>query len=373
MNFELSDEHIMLRKMFQEFAKHELEQSAASRDEAEEWDMQLWQQLAELGAAGMAIPEVDGGAGVDDISYIIALEELAKVDASISVALLAHHSLVCRSLQRYGSAELKKLYLPKLAQGAGIGAFCLRDEGAQDGSGDLQTTARLCGDEWLINGQKQFVINGSCADVYLVLAQTSKGAGKQGVTAFVVERDCPGLTIGRKISKLGIRSTSITDVKFQDCRVSTRNILGTVDEGYSLAKEAIELARNGLAAQAVGIAQGALEKAVLYAKERVQFGKPIAELQAIQFMLADMATQIEAARLLVYQSTWLQDEGYAVQIDGEINCVDCLTFASRISMEAATNAVQIHGGYGYMKEYAVERYMRDAQFMRFNDALSNML
>jgi len=363
----------MLRKMFQEFAKHELEQSAASRDEAEEWDMQLWEQLAGLGAAGMAIPEGDGGAGVDDISYIIALEELAKVDASISVALHAHHSLVGRSLQRYGSAELKKLYLPNLAQGASIGAFCLKDDGVDDGTGDLQTTASLCGDEWLINGQKQFVINGGCADVYLVLAQTSKGAGKQGVTAFVVGNDCPGLTIGRKISTLGIRSTSITDVKFEDCRVPKRNILGAVDEGYQLGKEAIELARVGLAAQAVGIAQGAMEKAILYAKERVQFGKPIADLQAIQFMLADIATQIEAARYLVYRSAWLQDEVSAALIDGEVNGTDCLTFASLVALEAATNAVQIHGGYGYMKEYDVERYMRDAQFMRFNDALSNML
>lgn len=373
MNFELSDEHIMLRRMIQEFARSELEASAAERDEAEEWDMGLWHKLAELGAAGISLSEEHGGAGADYLSYMLVLEELAKVDSSISTALSAHCSLVSWPIQQFGSVELKQKYLPALAQGMRIGAFCLREEGSDDDAVDLQTTAALCGDDWIINGNKHFVINGGCAQLYLVFAQTSVGKGKQGVSAFIIEHDCPGLTIGQKISKLGVRSVSTTNIEFHDCHVPKGNLLGTLNEGYTLAMQILNKAKIAMAAQAIGIAQGALNRAVAYAVERIQFGKPIATMQAIQFMLADMATQIEAARMLVYQSAWSVDQGHLEESDTLSQIAGYQKFACQIAMEAATNAVQIHGGYGYMKEYSIERYMRDAKFMQLNDALANLI
>lgn len=373
MNFELSDEHIMLRRMIQEFAKSELEQSAAARDEAEEWDIELWHKLAELGAAGISLPESYGGAGADYVSYMLTLEELAKVDASISMALFTHCSLVSWPILQFGSIELKQKFLPALAHGSGIGAFCLREEGSQDDPGDMQTTALLCGDDWIINGNKHFVINGGCAQFYLVFAQTSIGEGYKGVSAFVIENDCPGLTIGQKISKLGIRSVSTTSIEIHNCRIPKENLLGSLNEGYALARQIVNTARIAMAAQAIGIAQGAMERAVTYAKERIQFGKPIASMQAIQFMLADMATQIEAARMLVYQSAWSVDQDHLEVSDTLGQIAGYHKFACQIAMEVATGSVQIHGGYGYMKEYSVERYMRDAKFMQLDDALTNLI
>jgi butyryl-CoA dehydrogenase len=357
MNFQLSNEHQMMQKMVRDFALNECEPTAAQRDEEESFDMNIWHKMAELGLCGIPWPEEYGGAGADYLSYVIAVEELSRVDASIGVTLSAHTSLAGWPVYKFGTEEQKQKYLRAMAEGRKMGAYCLTEPGSGSDAAGMKTTAVQEGDGWVLNGSKIFITNGGHADIYIVFAQTNPELKHKGIAAFIVEKDFPGFAVGKKEKKLGIRSSATTEVIFDNCRVPKANLLGQVGEGFKIAMMTLDGGRNGIAAQALGIAQGAMDHAVAYAKERVQFGKPISKLQAIQFKLADMATKIEAARLLTYQAAWREDQGVSYGLQSAMSKL----FAGDIAMEVTIEAVQVFGGYGYTREYPVERYMRDAK------------
>ncbi|MBT2625039.1 acyl-CoA dehydrogenase [Bacillus sp. HU-1818] len=357
MNFNLSDEHEMIRKLVRDFAKNEVAPSAAERDEQERFDRGLFQEMADLGLTGIPWPEQYGGIGSDYLAYVIAVEELSKVCASTGVTLSAHTSLCGWPLYAYGTEEQKQTYLTPLALGEKIGAYGLTEAGSGSDAGGMKTVAERIGDDYLLNGSKIFITNGGAADIYIVFAVTDPEQRKKSVTAFIVEKGFEGFSIGKKEKKLGIRSSPTTEIIFEDCLVPAKNRLGEEGEGFKIAMSTLDGGRNGIAAQAVGIAQGALDAALQYAKERKQFGKPVAEQQAIAFKLADMATMIEASRLLTYQAAWLESSGLPY---GKASAMSKL-LAGDTAMTVTTEAVQIFGGYGYTKDYPVERYMRDAK------------
>ncbi|MCY9204784.1 acyl-CoA dehydrogenase [Bacillus atrophaeus] len=357
MNFNLSDEHEMIRKLVRDFAKNEVAPSAAERDEQERFDRGLFQEMADLGLTGIPWPEQYGGIGSDYLAYVIAVEELSKVCASTGVTLSAHTSLCGWPLYAYGTEEQKQTYLTPLALGEKIGAYGLTEAGSGSDAGGMKTVAERIGDDYLLNGSKIFITNGGAADIYIVFAVTDPEQRKKSVTAFIVEKGFEGFSIGKKEKKLGIRSSPTTEIIFEDCLVPAKNRLGEEGEGFKIAMTTLDGGRNGIAAQAVGIAQGALDAALQYAKERKQFGKPVAEQQAIAFKLADMATMIEASRLLTYQAAWLESSGLPY---GKASAMSKL-LAGDTAMKVTTEAVQIFGGYGYTKDYPVERYMRDAK------------
>jgi butyryl-CoA dehydrogenase len=357
MNFQLSEEHGMIRKMVRDFAKSEIEPSAAQRDEEQHFDRAIFDKMAELGLTGIPWPEEYGGIGSDFLAYCIAVEELSRVDASIGVTLSAHTSLAGWPVYKFGTEEQKQKYLRPMAQGEKIGAYGLTEPGSGSDAGGMKTTARLNGDHYVINGSKIFITNGGVADIYIVFASTDPTQKTKGITAFIVESDFPGFSVGKKENKLGIRSSPTTEIIFEDCKVPVENVLGDVGEGFKIAMMTLDGGRNGIAAQAVGIAQGALDAATNYAKERVQFGKPISGQQGVGFKLADMATSIEASRLLTYQAAWLESEGLPY---GKESAMSKL-LAGDTAMKVTTEAVQIFGGYGYTKDYPVERYLRDAK------------
>ncbi|MCG8396372.1 acyl-CoA dehydrogenase [Bacillus atrophaeus] len=357
MNFNLSDEHEMIRKLVRDFAKNEVAPSAAERDEQERFDRGLFQEMADLGLTGIPWPEQYGGIGSDYLAYVIAVEELSKVCASTGVTLSAHTSLCGWPLYAYGTEEQKQTYLTPLALGEMIGAYGLTEAGSGSDAGGMKTIAERIGDDYLLNGSKIFITNGGAADIYIVFAVTDPEQRKKSVTAFIVEKGFEGFSIGKKEKKLGIRSSPTTEIIFEDCLVPAKNRLGEEGEGFKIAMSTLDGGRNGIAAQAVGIAQGALDAAIQYAKERKQFGKPVAEQQAIAFKLADMATMIEASRLLTYQAAWLESSGLPY---GKASAMSKL-LAGDTAMKVTTEAVQIFGGYGYTKDYPVERYMRDAK------------
>ncbi|MBP3041724.1 acyl-CoA dehydrogenase [Bacillaceae bacterium Marseille-Q3522] len=368
MQFLLSEEQEMMRKMVRDFALNEVEPTAAERDEQEVWDMGIWQKLAELGLTGIPWPEKYGGAGADFLSYILAVEELSRVDASVGVALSAHCSLAGWPVYKYGTEEQKQKYLRGMAEGRWMGAYCLTEPGSGSDAAAMKTTAELQNGEWILNGSKIFITNGGYADIYIVFAQTNPELKHKGIAAFIVEKSFPGVTIGKKEKKLGIRSSATTEVIFENCRVPEENLLGQIGEGFKIAMSTLDGGRNGIAAQALGIAQGALDHAIKYAKERNQFGKPIAKLQAIQFKLADMATKIEAARLLTYQAAWREDEGHSYSLQSAMSKL----YAGDIAMEVTLEAVQIFGGYGYTRDYPVERYMRDAKITQIYEGTNEI-
>ncbi|WEG13086.1 acyl-CoA dehydrogenase [Pullulanibacillus sp. KACC 23026] len=368
MNFKLSEEHDMLRKMVREFAIKEVEPTAAERDEEERYDHSIFEKMAELGLAGIPWAEDYGGIGADYLSYCIAVEELSRVDASIGVLLSAHTSLASWPLNKFGNEEQKQTYLRPLALGEKIGAYGLTEPGSGSDAGGMRTTAKRDGDDYVINGNKIFITNGEIADIYIVFALTDPESKHKGTTAFIIEKGTPGFSFGKKEKKLGIRSSPTLELIFEDCRVPAKNVLGNVGDGFKIAMMTLDGGRNGIAAQAVGIAQGALDKAVDYAKERKQFGKPIGSNQAIAFKLADMATKIEAARLLTYQAAWLETQGLPY---GKASAMSKL-FAGDIAMEVTTEAVQIFGGYGYTKDYPVERYMRDAKITQIYEGTNEI-
>jgi len=368
MNFLLSEEHEMMRKMVREFALNEIAPTAAERDEEEKWDMEIWRKMADLGLTGIPWPEQYGGAGADYLSYVLAVEELSRVDASAGVTLSAHCSLAGWPVYTFGTEEQKQKYLRGMAEGKWMGAYCLTEPGSGSDASAMKTTAVLKGDEWILNGSKIFITNGSHADVFIVFAQTNPELKHKGIAAFIVEKDFPGFSVGKKEKKLGIRSSSTTEVIFEDCRVPKENLLGQVGEGFKIAMMTLDGGRNGIAAQAVGIAQGALDHALAYAKERVQFGQPIAKLQAIQFKLADMATKVEAARLLTYQAAWREDQGVSYGLQSAMSKL----FAGDTAMEVTIEAVQIFGGYGYTREYPVERFMRDAKITQIYEGTNEI-
>ncbi|MBT2688667.1 acyl-CoA dehydrogenase [Bacillus sp. ISL-47] len=357
MNFQLSEEHEMIRKMVRDFARNEVAPTAAERDEEERFDREIFNKMAELGLTGIPWPEEYGGIGSDYLAYCIAVEELSRVCASTGVTLSAHTSLAGWPIFKFGSEEQKQKYLKPMAQGEKIGAYGLTEPGSGSDAGGMRTTARLEGDHYVLNGSKIFITNGGVADIYVVFALTDPAEKHRGTTAFIVEAGFEGFSVGKKEKKLGIRSSPTTEIIFEDCKVPVENVLGEVGEGFKIAMMTLDGGRNGIAAQAVGIAQGALDASVEYAKERVQFGKPIAAQQGIGFKLADMATSIEASRLLTYQAAWLESEGLPY---GKESAMSKL-LAGDTAMKVTTDAVQIFGGYGYTKDYPVERFMRDAK------------
>ncbi|MCU5429327.1 acyl-CoA dehydrogenase AcdA [Bacillus cereus] len=357
MHFKLSEEHEMIRKMVRDFAKNEVAPTAAERDEEERFDRALFDQMAELGLTGIPWPEEYGGIGSDYLAYVIAIEELSRVCASTGVTLSAHTSLAGWPIFKFGTEEQKQTFLRPMAEGKKIGAYGLTEPGSGSDAGGMKTIAKRDGDHYVLNGSKIFITNGGIADIYVVFALTDLESKQRGTSAFIVESDAPGFSVGKKESKLGIRSSPTTEIMFEDCRIPVENLLGEEGQGFKIAMQTLDGGRNGIAAQAVGIAQGALDASVEYARERHQFGKPIAAQQGIGFKLADMATDVEAARLLTYQAAWLESEGLPYGKESAMSKV----FAGDAAMKVTTEAVQVFGGYGYTKDYPVERYMRDAK------------
>ena len=357
MHFKLSEEHEMIRKMVRDFAKNEVAPTAAERDEEERFDRELFDQMAELGLTGIPWPEEYGGIGSDYLAYVIAIEELSRVCASTGVTLSAHTSLAGWPIFKFGTEEQKQTFLRPMAEGKKIGAYGLTEPGSGSDAGGMKTIAKRDGDHYVLNGSKIFITNGGIADIYVVFALTDPELKQRGTSAFIVESDTPGFSVGKKESKLGIRSSPTTEIMFEDCRIPVENLLGEEGQGFKIAMQTLDGGRNGIAAQAVGIAQGALDASVAYARERHQFGKPIAAQQGIGFKLADMATDVEAARLLTYQAAWLESEGLPYGKESAMSKV----FAGDAAMKVTTEAVQVFGGYGYTKDYPVERYMRDAK------------
>ncbi|PEY21233.1 acyl-CoA dehydrogenase [Bacillus anthracis] len=357
MHFKLSEEHEMIRKMVRDFAKNEVAPTAAERDEEERFDRALFDQMAELGLTGIPWPEEYGGIGSDYLAYVIAIEELSRVCASTGVTLSAHTSLAGWPIFKFGTEEQKQTFLRPMAEGKKIGAYGLTEPGSGSDAGGMKTIAKRDGDHYVLNGSKIFITNGGIADIYVVFALTDPESKQRGTSAFIVESDTPGFSVGKKESKLGIRSSPTTEIMFEDCRIPVENLLGEEGQGFKIAMQTLDGGRNGIAAQAVGIAQAALDASVEYARERHQFGKPIAAQQGIGFKLADMATDVEAARLLTYQAAWLESEGLPYGKESAMSKV----FAGDAAMKVTTEAVQVFGGYGYTKDYPVERYMRDAK------------
>ncbi|EEM08642.1 Acyl-CoA dehydrogenase [Bacillus pseudomycoides] len=357
MDFKLSEEHEMIRKMVRDFARNEVAPTAAERDEEERFDHALFDQMADLGLTGIPWPEEYGGIGSDYLAYVIAVEELSRVCASTGVTLSAHTSLAGWPIFKFGTEEQKQKFLRPMAEGKKIGAYGLTEPGSGSDAGGMRTTAKRDGDHYILNGSKIFITNGGIADIYVVFALTDPESKQRGTSAFIVESDALGFSVGKKESKLGIRSSPTTEIMFEDCRIPAENLLGEEGQGFKIAMQTLDGGRNGIAAQAVGIAQGALDASVEYARERHQFGKPIAAQQGIGFKLADMATSVEAARLLTYQAAWLESEGLPYGKESAMSKV----FAGDTAMKVTTEAVQVFGGYGYTKDYPVERFMRDAK------------
>jgi butyryl-CoA dehydrogenase len=370
MNFELNEEQSLIRETVRDFAVNEIAPSAAERDEEERFDRELmFDKLGELGLTGIVFPEQYGGAAADYISYAIAVEELSRVCASTGVTLSAHLSLCANPIYMFGTEEQKQQFLVPLAEGRKLGAFGLTEPSAGSDAGGTKTTAVLDGDEWVLNGSKIFITNGKDAEVYVVLARTDKKAQKHhGISAFIVEKGSPGFSFGKKESKMGIRSSPTYELVFENCRIPKENLLGTEGKGFSVAMKTLDGGRIGIAAQALGIAQGAFDAAVEYAKERKQFDTPIAAFQGVQFQLADMMTQIEAARLVVYNAAYRASAGLPYSTESAM----AKLIAAETAMKVTTQAVQIHGGYGYTREFPVERMMRDAKITEIYEGTSEI-
>lgn len=357
MNFKLSEEHEMIRKMVRDFANKEVAPTAEERDEEERFDREIFDKMAELGLTGIPWPEEYGGIGSDYLAYCIAVEELSRVCASTGVTLSAHTSLAGWPVYTFGTEEQKQKYLRPMAEGSKIGAYGLTEPASGSDAGGMKTNAKEDGDHWILNGSKIFITNGGIADIYIVFAVTDPTSKHKGTTAFIVEKDFEGFSVGKKEKKLGIRSSPTTEIIFDNCRVPKENVLGELGQGFKIAMQTLDGGRNGIAAQAVGIAQGAMDAAIDYAKEREQFGKPIAANQGISFKLADMATSIEASRLLTYQAAWLESNKYSYSKESAM----AKLMAGDTAMKVTVEAVQVFGGYGYTKDYPVERFMRDAK------------
>ena len=368
MHFELSEEQLMIQQAARDFAQQELKPGVIERDEHQKFPAEQVKKLGELGFLGMMVSEKYNGSGLDAISYVLVMEELSKIDASASVVVSVNNSLVCYGLEAYASEEQKEKYLKPLAAGEKIGAFCLSEPEAGSDATSQRTTAEDKGDYYLLNGTKNWITNGGTASTYLVIAQTHPELRHKGINAFIVEKGMEGFTIGPKENKLGIRGSDTHSLMFNDVKVPKENRIGEDGFGFKFAMKTLEGGRIGIAAQALGIAQGAFELATQYAKERKSFGKPISEHQAIAFKLADMATQIEAARLLVYKAAWLKDQGLPYTQAGSM----AKLFASKVAMDVTIEAVQVHGGYGFVKEYHVERLMRDAKITQIYEGTSEI-
>jgi len=368
MEFKLTEEHLMIQKAARDFAQDVLKPGVIDRDELQKFPKEEIKKLGELGFLGMMVDPKYGGGGMDTISYVLAMEEISKVDASVSVCMSVNNSLVCWVLNKFGTEEQKQKYLVPLAKGEIIGAFCLSEPEAGSDATSQKTTAIDKGDHYLLNGTKNWITNGNSASVYLVIAQTHIEKGHKGINALIIEKGMPGFVIGKKENKLGIRGSDTHSLMFTDVKVPKANRIGEDGFGFKFAMKTLSGGRIGIASQALGIASGAYELALAYSKERKAFGKPICQHQAIQFKLADMATEIEAARLLCLKAAWLKDQHLDYTQAGAIAKV----FASRVAMETTVEAVQVHGGYGYVKEYHVERLMRDAKITQIYEGTTEV-
>ena len=368
MNFDLSEEHKMIRDAAKDFAETELLPRVIERDENQSFPHEQIKKMGKLGFLGMMVSPEYGGGGMDTVSYILAMEEISKIDASASVVMSVNNSLVCWGIEKFGSEKQKQKYLKPLASGEIIGAFCLSEPEAGSDATSQKTTAIDKGDHYLLNGTKNWITNGNNASVYIVIAQTNIEKGHRGINALIVEKNSNGFLVGPKENKLGIRGSDTHSLMFTDVKVPKENRLGEDGFGFKFAMKTLSGGRIGIAAQALGIASGALELSIQYAKERKSFGKPICEHQAIAFKLADMATEIEASRLLCLRAAWQKDSNIDFTESGAMAKLFCADRA----MAIATEAVQIHGGYGFVKEYHVERLMRDAKITQIYEGTSEI-
>ncbi|MCA4897394.1 MAG: acyl-CoA dehydrogenase [Bacteroidota bacterium] len=368
MNFQLTEEHLSVQQAARDFAVNDLLPGVIDRDNEQKFPAEQVKKMGELGFMGMMTDPKYNGGGMDTISYVLAMEEISKIDASASVCMSVNNSLVCWGLERFGTEEQKEKYLKPLAAGEKIGAFCLSEPEAGSDATSQRTTAEDQGDHYLLNGTKNWITNGKSASVYIVIAQTHPEKRHKGINALIVERGMPGFVIGKKEDKMGIRGSDTHSLMFQDVKVPKANRIGEDGFGFTFAMTTLNGGRIGIAAQALGIAAGAYEFALKYAKERKAFGKHLSEHQAIQFKLADMATKIDAARLLVWQAAYLKDQ----KKDFVKAAAMAKLFASQIAQEVTTEAVQIHGGYGYVKEFHVERLMRDAKITQIYEGTTEI-
>ena len=373
MNFNLTKTQELFRQMIHEFAEKEVKPLAAEIDEQERFPEETVKKMAKLGIFGIPIPKKYGGAGGDNIMYSIAVEELSRCCATTGVVVSAHTSLCAVPILEFGTEEQKNKYLPKLASGEWIGAFGLTEPNAGTDSSAQQTTAVLDGDEWVLNGNKIFITNAGHAAVYVIIAMTDKSQGNRGISAFLVEASTPGFCVGKKELKMGIRGSATAELIFDNCRIPKENLLGQVGRGFRIAMKTLDGGRIGIAAQALGLAQGALDETVKYTKERKQFGRSIAKFQNTQFQMADMKTKIEAARLLVRSAAFKKDEAIKNdRISYSADAAMAKLYAAEVAMEVTTKAVQFHGGYGYTREYPVERMMRDAKITEIYEGTSEV-
>ena len=368
MNFTLTKEQELVRQMVRDFAVNEVKPIAAEIDVTERFPMENVKKMGELGMMGIPFPTEFGGAGGDVLSYILAVEELSKVCATTGVILSAHTSLCASLINENGTPEQKEKYLRDLCTGNKIGAFGLTEPGAGTDAAGQQTTAVLDGDNYILNGSKIFITNGGVADTFIVFAMTDKSKGTKGISAFIVEKGFLGFSIGKKEDKLGIRASSTTELIFENCVVPKENLIGREGKGFGIAMKTLDGGRIGIAAQALGIAEGALEEAIKYMKERKQFGRPISAFQGLQWMVAEMSTKIEAARFLVYKAAWLKENKQPYSVDA----ARAKLYAAEVAMDVTTKAVQLFGGYGYTKEYPLERMMRDAKITEIYEGTSEV-
>ena len=368
MNFTLTKEQELVRQMVRDFAVNEVKPIAAEIDVTERFPMENVKKMGELGMIGIPFPTEFGGAGGDVLSYILAVEELSKVCATTGVILSAHTSLCASLINENGTPEQKEKYLRDLCTGNKIGAFGLTEPGAGTDAAGQQTTAVLDGDNYILNGSKIFITNGGVADTFIVFAMTDKSKGTKGISAFIVEKGFLGFSIGKKEDKLGIRASSTTELIFENCVVPKENLIGREGKGFGIAMKTLDGGRIGIAAQALGIAEGALEEAIKYMKERKQFGRPISAFQGLQWMVAEMSTKIEAARFLVYKAAWLKENKQPYSVDA----ARAKLYAAEVAMDVTTKVVQLFGGYGYTKEYPIERMMRDAKITEIYEGTSEV-
>ncbi len=368
MNFTLTEEQTLIRDAARDFAQNELLPGVIERDTTQTYPAEQIKQMGELGFMGMMVDQKYEGAGLDTLSYVIAMEEISKIDASASVCMSVNNSLVCWGLEVYGNEDQKEKYLKDLASGRKTGAFLLSEPEAGSDATMQRTTALDKGDHYLVNGTKNWITNGSTASYYILIAQTDIDKGYKGINAFIIEKDTPGITVGAKEDKMGIRGSDTHSIMFQDVKIPKENRLGDDGFGFKFAMKVLSGGRIGIASQALGIAQGAYELALKYSKERKTFGDPIYKHQAVAFKLADMATEIDAARQLVYKSAWEKDQG----LNYDLSSAMAKFYASKIAQTVTTEAVQIHGGYGYVKEFHVERLMRDAKITQIYEGTSEI-
>ena len=368
MDFSLTDEQKLFQKIVREFCEKEIKPISEKIDKEEYFPEELYKKMGRMGLMGMTVPQKYGGAGIDKVSYMIALEEISRFCGSTGITVEAHNTLGIGYIYEAGSEDQRMKYLPKYSSGEGIAALAITEPNAGSDVGGIQTTGVLIGDKWVLNGTKQFITSGDIAGVIIVMAKTDKTKGVKGISAFLVEKDTPGLKVGPLENKLGLRGSRTAELIFEDCCVPKENLLGVMNKGFFSVMNTLDSGRTAVGAMSVGIARAAFEDSIEYAKQREQFGRPIGKFQGIKWMLSDMATEIDAARLLVYRAAFLEDQGLSFSKESSM----AKLFASEMAMRATRNAIQIFGGYGYIQEYPVERYFRDVKLCEIGEGTSEI-